>query len=87
MYKSTLQHRECKMSTTRDMFTDDKYEVKFQNNTHGAVAILLLMALPEWKIKKSVITNVLKEVWPDTSFPITVREIAQELLKRGHRVI
>ncbi|AGE50475.1 hypothetical protein PBCVCVR1_365L [Paramecium bursaria Chlorella virus CVR-1] len=75
------------MSTTRDMFTDDKYEVKFQNNTHGAVAILLLMALPEWKIKKSVIINVLKEVWPDTSFPITVREIAQELLKRGHRVI
>lgn len=75
------------MSTTHDMFTDDKFEVKFQNNTHGAVAILLLMALPEWKIKKSVIINVLKEVWPDTSFPITVREIAQELLKRGHRVI
>ncbi|AGE51821.1 hypothetical protein PBCVCVM1_385L [Paramecium bursaria Chlorella virus CVM-1] len=69
------------------MFTDDKYEVKFQNNTHGAVAILLLMALPEWKIKKSVIINVLKEVWPDTSFPITVKEIAQELLKRGHHVI
>lgn len=75
------------MSTTRNMFTDDKYEVKFQNNTHGAVAILLLMALPEWKIKKSVIINVLKEVWPDTSFPITVKEIAQELLKRGHNVI
>ncbi|AGE50817.1 hypothetical protein PBCVCVB1_368L [Paramecium bursaria Chlorella virus CVB-1] len=87
MYKSTLQHENVKMSTTHDMFTDDKFEVKFQNNTHGAVAILLLMALPEWKIKKSVIINVLKEVWPDTSFPITVREIAQELLKRGHRVI
>ncbi|AGE56316.1 hypothetical protein PBCVNEJV1_487L [Paramecium bursaria Chlorella virus NE-JV-1] len=67
-------------------FAEPQWDVKFQNNTHSQVADFLsftMFSTEEYEIiiPKKVLVNVLEKIWPDRTIAITLREIAQEILK------